>query len=1081
MSQQPRFEAISPKVDIERTEKDMLQYWQQHEVFKRSMQQREGRPSYVFYEGPPTANGRPGSHHVISRAFKDMFPRYKTMQGFYCLRKGGWDTHGLPVEIEVEKQLGITHKSQIEAYGIAEFNQKCRESVFKYIQEWNTLTERIAFWVTLDDAYVTYQNEYIQSVWWILKQFSDKGLLYQDYKVVPYCPRCGTPLSTHEVSQGYDNVNDPSVYVRFKLQGEDNTYFLVWTTTPWTLPANVALAVNPRFDYVLVEGRKSPDDPLERLYLAKALIEEVITRQVKEGGGYQIVAEMKGEALLGKRYEPLYSFLPVEQDYAYVVAGDFVTLKGEDKDDDEGGESKSGTGIVHLAPAYGADDLEMRRRYQLPILVTVNPQGNFIPEVKLVAGQNFKTADKTIIADLKARGLMFQHDTYHHRYPHCWRDKGPLMYYARATWYIRTTEYRDKIVALNQQINWTPDHVRNGRFGRWLENLKDWALGRERYWGTPLPVWVSDNPDLPLTVCVGSVAELSQYAGRDLSDLDLHRPYVDDITWEVEKDGHKATMRRVPEVIDVWFDSGAMPLAQWGYPFKNKAQFEAQFPADYICEAVDQTRGWFYSLHAISSLLFEEVSYKNVICLGHILDVNGEKMSKSRAETFVEPWQVLDSYGADAFRWYMYTSAPPGASRKFSVELVGDVVRSFYLTVWNVFSFFTTYANLDDFDPARPALALKDRDPLDRWILGELNLLVQTVTQAFEDYDATNATRPIEAFVDDLSNWYLRRSRERFWRTGDDQDKLAAYQTLYECLVTLSKLLAPSMPFLSDRLYQVLVAQVDQTAPPSVHMADFPQADPAAVDQALVGEMRLLKTLVSLGHSARNAVKLRVRQPLSEAAFSVPSDRDAEVVLRMQALIADELNVKTVSILKATAGLVNYKLKPVDTLGKQLRGDFQAVRGAIVNASEEQVRDWGQKLLAGEAIHVPANGKTFELDSSQVIVQQTGAEGYAVAEQGGYLAALKTELSESLIQEGLAREVLRRIQTLRKEAGLQISDRVQVWYQASENLAAAIQAHADYIAGETLADRLEPGQGGQHQTQDEFDGESLHLSLSKAD
>jgi len=1075
------FEAVKPTFDVKNNERRILELWKEKRIFERSMQEREGKPSYVFYEGPPTANGRPGSHHMISRAFKDMFPRYKTMRGFYCLRKGGWDTHGLPVEIEVQKELGIADKSEIIAkVGIAAFNEKCKESVFRYIQEWEDFTERIAFWVSLDDAYVTYENPYIESVWWILKQFWDKGLLYQGYKVVPYCPVCGTPLSSHEVSLGYEEVDDPSVYVRFKVVGAADTYFLAWTTTPWTLPGNVALAVNEKLDYVLVEGKQNADAPTERLYLAKALLDEVITANVKEGGGYTVIEEMTGKALLGMHYEPLYSFLPVEQDYAYVVGGDFVSVKGAS--DSEGGKEKSGTGIVHQAPAFGADDLATGQKYGLPVLVTVNAEGKFIDEVTLVAGVYFKDADKIITRDLRERGLMFKQETFRHNYPHCWRSKNPLMYYARDTWYIRTTAYRDQLVELNNTINWVPDHVKQGRFGAWLEDVKDWALGRDRFWGTPLPVWVCDNPEVDYQVCVGSIAELEALSGQTLGDLELHRPYVDDVTWEVEIDGKKGTMRRTPEVIDVWFDSGAMPLAQWGYPRHNAEMFNSQYPADYICEAVDQTRGWFYSLHAIATMLNEQVSFKNVICLGHVLGIDGKKMSKSRPETFVAPWDVLDKYGADAFRWYMYTAAPPGEARKFSVELVGDVVRGFYMTLWNVFSFFTTYANLDGFDPTQSqAVPLAQRDPLDRWILGELNLLVKEVSQAFENYDATNATRPIEDFVDSLSNWYLRRSRRRFWRSEGGTDKAAAYQTLYECLVTLAKLLAPTMPFLADYLYQVLVTQVDKSAPDSVHLALWQDADESAIDYSLVEEMRLAKTLVSLGHAARNTAAIRVRQPLAEAAFGVPSTHDAEVVRRLQELIAEELNVKQVSILEAADGMVNYKLKPVDTLGRELRGDFQAVRNAILNGDPDQVAAWGKKLLAEQNILLELNGKTFELSPQQIIVQQTGAEGYAVAENAGYVAALKTELTAALVQEGLAREVVRRIQTLRKDANLDISDHIRVNYQASDQLAAAIQAFADYIATETLADHLEDAAPNpdDHQTQDGFDEQTLTLGIRK--
>ena len=734
------FEAVSPKVDIVELEKQVREFWRERDIFKRSMSEREGGPTYVFYEGPPTANGRPGSHHVIARAFKDLFPRYKTMRGYYSLRKGGWDTHGLPVEIEVQKQLGIHDKAEIEEkVGIAKFNELCKESVFKYVQEWEEFTERIAYWATLEDAYVTYHNEYIESVWWILKQLWDKNLLFQGYKVVPYCPVCGTPLSSHEVSLGYEDIDDPSVFVRFKVRDTENTYFLAWTTTPWTLPGNVALAVNEKVDYVLIEGKVDADAPTERMYLAKALLQSVVLDRVKESGGYEVVAEMKGTDLLGMHYEPLYTFLPVDVDFAYIVSGDFVSIE-------------DGSGIVHQAPAFGADDLETGQRYNLPVLVTVNPEGKFIDEVTLVAGQDFKEADKTIIRDLKDRGLMFHHTTYRHNYPHCWRSKNPLMYYARDTWYIRTTAYRDKLVELNNTIKWVPEHTGTGRFGAWLEDVKDWALGRERFWGTPLPVWMSDNPDMDYAVCVGSIQELEELSGQKLDGLELHRPYVDDITWEVEIDGKKGTMRRVPEVIDVWFDSGAMPLAQWHYPFENKDIFEEQYPADYICEAVDQTRGWFYSLHAIATLLNEQVSFRNCISLGHILGADGKKMSKSKPETFVEPWPVLDTYGADAFRWYMYTSAPAGEPRilAFNPERdsggkdpIGDVVRGFYLTLWKRLQLLHHLRQSGRIrSGGRPGFPLTKRDPLDRWILGELNLLAETVTTAFDNYDATNGTRP---------------------------------------------------------------------------------------------------------------------------------------------------------------------------------------------------------------------------------------------------------------------------------------------------------------------------------------------------
>ncbi len=1058
------FTAVKPQLDIPQLEQRVLQFWRDQQIFERSMQQRATGPTFVFYEGPPTANGRPGSHHVISRAFKDMFPRYRAMTGCYVLRKGGWDTHGLPVEMEVEKQLGLTAKPQIEAYGVAAFNQKCRESVFKYIQEWEELTERIAYWVDLKAPYVTYQNEYIESVWWILRQFFDRGLLYQDYKIVPYSPRSGTPYSSHEVSLGYKEVDDPSVFVRFPVKDQENTAFLVWTTTPWTLPANVALAVGADIEYVLVEGKQTADAPTERLYVAAALLDSAVLSRVGTGGGYTVTQTLIGRDLLGMRYVRLFDDLPTDKDGWFVVAGDFVS-------------TSDGTGIVHMAPAFGADDLETGRQHGLPILMTVDEQGKFIDAVKLVAGMDFKAADKIIIRHLKERGLMYHAGQYRHSYPHCWRDGGPLMYLARTTWYLRASAFRDRLVELNQQINWVPDHVRTGRFGKWLEEVKDWAIGRNRYWGTPLPIWVCDNPEIDYRVCVQNRAELSELCGRDLSDLDLHRPYVDEITWEVEIDGKRGTMRRVPEVIDVWFDSGAMPYAQWGYPFHNREQFEKQFPADYICEAVDQTRGWFYSLHAISTLLRDELSYKNVICLGHILDSQGRKMSKSRPETFVAPWDVLNKYGADAFRWYMYTAASPGEPRRFSVELVGDGVRSFYLTLWNVHSFFTTYAELDGFHLEMPTVPLDERDLLDRWMLSELQLLIATVTRAYEQYDAPNATKPIEVFVEKLSNWYLRRSRRRFWQPAFNVDKTAAYQTLYTCLTTLSKLLAPAMPFLAEQLHQDLVAKVVKTAPTSVHLCDWPQADETLIHQTLVEEMNLVATLVQLGHAARNQAGIKVRQPLALARFAVPSNSDETVITRYADLMADELNVKQITRLERNSALVEYRLKPVDTLGRELRTIFPAVRQALVNASPEQAAQWGKALLNQQTIELTLDAQqTVQLTAAQVVVQQSGAQGFEVAEANGCVAALQTALTDDLRLEGLAREVVRRIQQLRKEQDLHIADRIVVRYEASQAVQQAMTRFQAEICGEILATALIPENvEAPAQT---FDGESLAVTFS---
>ena len=732
------FKSVSPKFNAPSMEENVLKLWKKQNIFKKTVEQRKGGPEYVFYEGPPTANGRPGVHHVLARVFKDMFPRYKIMRGYHVSRRGGWDTHGLPVEIEVEKQLGFNNKQQIEEYGIDKFNELCKKSVFTYIQDWERLTDRIAFWVDLEDAYVTYTNEYMESVWWILKNFWDKDLLFKGYKVVPYCPRCGTPLSDHEVALGYDDAEDPSVFVRMPLVDKPDTSLLVWTTTPWTLPANVAVAAHPDVDYVTVE--RDNHGAKEKLILAKSLVEKIFKdEEVK------VVDTFKGKKLKGVKYKPLFTFVPPDKPAYFVVLGDFVT-------------TEDGSGLVHQAPAFGQEDMEMAKLHDLPVLMTVQPDGTFIPEITPWRGIFVKDADPQIIKDLDARGLLFRQGTITHTYPFCWRCHTPLLYYARDSWYIRTSAYRDRLVELNNTIHWVPDHIKSGRFGNWLENNIDWSLSRERYWGTPLPVWECENQSCKHRECVGSVKELSEKAGKDLTELDLHRPHVDNVHWKCVDCGGKMT--RVKDLIDVWFDSGSMPYAQWHYPFENEEKFKQQFPADYICEAVDQTRGWFYSLHAISTLLNDDVSFKNVICLGHIQDGDGRKMSKSLGN-IVQPWDVLNVHGADALRWYLYTATPPGQERRFSSDLVGDVIRSFTLTLWNVYSFFVTYANLDKPQALTVTAATNE---LDRWLLSELNVLVREVTQAYENYDVTNATRPVEKFVEQLSTWYVRRSRRRFWK-----------------------------------------------------------------------------------------------------------------------------------------------------------------------------------------------------------------------------------------------------------------------------------------------------------------------------
>ncbi len=1048
------FKPVSPRLNVNLMEEGVLRYWKSHDVFQRSMKQREGGAHYVFYEGPPTANGKPGVHHVLARVFKDIFPRFKTMRGYYVSRRGGWDTHGLPVEIEVEKKLGFTNKQQIEAYGIAKFNELCRQSAFAYIQEWEKLTDRIAYWVDLDTAYVTYKNSYIESTWWILKNFWDKGLLYQGFKVVPYCPRCGTPLSDHEVALGYEETKDPSVFVRMPLVDTPGTSLLVWTTTPWTLPGNVAVAAGANIDYVTVE-RELEEGGKERLILAEALLQKVFGDEPVE-----VVERFKGKALRGKRYNPLFTFVPPTKPAYRVELADFVT-------------TEDGTGLVHTAPAYGADDMQFALDYDLPMIMTVAPDGTFIAEVRPWAGKFVKDADPFIIEDLRARGLLYKSELYTHSYPFCWRCSTPLLYYARPTWYIRTSAFKQRLVELNNRVNWYPAHIKNGRFGNWLENNVDWALGRERYWGTPLPVWECEACHHQLAV--GSVAELSQFANRDLSQLDLHRPFVDEVHFPCPECSGK--MNRVPELIDVWFDSGAMPVSQWHYPFENLDKFKEQFPADYICEAVDQTRGWFYSLHAIASLLFDSECFKNVMCLGLILDANAQKMSKSRGNV-VDPWVVLNEHGADAMRWYLLTASPPGQERRFSSDLVGEVVRSFTLTLWNTYSFFVTYANLDQWNP-QPG-AVYQYSALDRWLLSALNTLVRDVTEALETYDSLGATRPIQVFVEQLSNWYLRRSRRRFWKSESDADKSAAYATLYQALSTLSLLLAPSMPFVAEEIYQNLVHGKAENAADSVHLADWPTFDAAMIDEELNREMTLVMKLASLGHAARNKANRKVRQPLAEAAFAVGSADEQHIVEKYADLLTDELNVKQVRPLNAAGEAVSYSLNPLPKqLGQKYGSRFPAVRQAVLGLDAEKA---GQRLLAGAAVALTVNGETLEVLPDEVEVRMQARSGFAVAADGAYLAALVTDLTPALVQEGLAREMVRRVQDLRKQAEFEISDRIRVYYHASAGLATALQTFKDYIMAETLAVEMLANDAPEDlpSMTDSFDGETLRVWLEKA-
>jgi isoleucyl-tRNA synthetase len=1047
------FKPVSSKLNSTLLEENVLRFWKGKHIFEKTLSERQGCPGYVFFEGPPTANGKPGIHHVLARVFKDMFPRYKTMQGYHVSRRGGWDTHGLPVEIEVEKKLGFNNKQQIENYGIGKFNELCKQSAFSYIQDWERLTDRMGYWVDLTDAYITYKNEYIESIWWILKSFWEKDLLYQGFKVVPYCPRCGTPLSDHEVAQGYADATDPSVFVRMPLVDQHGTSLLVWTTTPWTLPANVAVAANPKIEYVTVE-RNLPEGGKERLILAEALVSNIFGNE-----DVKIVDKFKGKQLKGKQYHPLFTFMPVEKKAHYVVLGDFVT-------------TEDGSGLVHIAPAFGAEDMNVAQEHDLPILQTVATDGTFISEIKPWAGRFVKDADPFIMQDLKDRGLLFAAGKITHTYPFCWRCDTPLLYYARQTWYIRTSKYKERMIELNEKINWYPSHIKEGRFGNWLRNNVDWALGRERYWGTPLPVW--ECMDCKKQICIGSVEELSKLAGRNLADLDLHRPFVDEVKLRCEKCG--GMMKRVPELIDVWFDSGSMPVSQWHYPFENKDKFEEQFPADFICEAVDQTRGWFYSLHAISSLLFDKECYKNVICLGLILDENGQKMSKHKGN-MADPWEVINQSGADATRWYLYTSSPPGQERRYSSNLVAEVVRTFILTLWNTYSFFVTYANLDGWKPVSGEEV--KYDPLDLWLRSALHTLVRNVTKAYEEYDVVGATRPIEAFVDQLSNWYLRRSRRRFWKSESDTDKKAAYATLYETLMVLSKLLAPSMPFLAEEMYQNLVREVDANAPESVHLAKWPGFDEKVINEKLNKEMALVMKLASIGHAARNKANRKVRQPLAEAAFSVSNFEEEHVLEVYVELLKDELNVKSIRALSKAGEAVAFNLNPLPKqLGQKYGSGFPGIRKAILAMDPEPT---AQALLAGKNLTATTENGSFEILPEEVEVRVQAKEGFAVASEGAYLAALVTELTPELEAEGLAREFVRRVQDLRKQAELEIADRIEIHYQTSPKLEKAIQDFDAYIRGETLALVLSNKEisEGFAKAEDEFDGETCVIGLRK--
>ena len=1019
------FRDVPGRYDGTQLESEMLALWREHDVFNAAQKQSEGRPLYVWNEGPPTANGKPGIHHVLARTFKDIFPRFKHMQGYHCPRKAGWDTHGLPVEHEVEKELGIFDKAEIERQvGVAEFTRRCRESVQLYIDDWERMTERMGFWVNLSDAYSTFDNAYIESVWWLLRQIWDKGLLYRGYKVVPYDPRIGATLSSQEVALGYEEVDDPSIYVRFPVEGSPDTSFLVWTTTPWTLPSNLALAAHPDVEYIFARTGE------ETLILAEALAESSLG-----DSEYTVEKRVKGSDLAGMGYARPFDYLPADGPICRVWTADFVTV-------DEG------TGLVHCAPAYGEDDLRLCQRNGVPVVHGVGLDGCFVPAVEPVAGKFFKDADPTLTALLEERGLMYRSERVLHNYPHGWRTGDPLIYYAKDAWFIETSRFRDRMAELNRSINWVPRTIRDGRFGNWLENNVDWALSRERFWGTPLPVWTDGDGDY---MCIGSIGELESLCGRRLADVDLHRPAVDEITFTHPDNGR--TYRRVPEVIDCWFDSGAMSYAQFHYPFENADLLESRFPADYICEAIDQTRGWFYSLHAIATLVSDSVAYRNCICLAHVVDQDGKKMSKSLGN-ILDPYEVFDHVGADPLRWYLACRQAPEAQKRVSVDLVREVVAGFINTYWNTYAFFVMYAKLDEVDVGRD-VPLAERPEIDRWALAALHETVSVTTRALESYDVLAAGRAIESFVDALSNWYVRRNRRRFWKAAEGRDKQAAYLTLYECLHTVNRLMAPFMPFLSEAVHQNLVRGVDGTAPLSVHMSEWPAPDPAARDDALIAEVEVVQRVVGLGRAARSSSGLRVRQPLARLLARTPDTADAGILARHADQIREELNVKSVEVLASDADLLSYRVRPnLPRIGKRYGRLVPAIRDALAKADGRAI---ATAVNDGRSFEVALEEETLSFEPEDMLVESTSAEGYACAEEGGYLVGLDTTLTESLEREGLARELVRTVQEARKQAGLDVSDRIALSIDGSPDISAALDRHRDYVMEETLATRWPKG------------------------
>ena len=1039
------YKKVPTTLNFVEREKETLKFWKDNQIFEKSVQLRQGAPAYTFFDGPPTANGKPHIGHVLTRAMKDIIPRYKTMRGYDVLRKAGWDTHGLPVELEVEKELGLDGKEQIEQYGVIPFIQKCKESVWKYKGEWEVMSDRMGFWADMDNPYITYDNDYIESEWWALKAIYEKGLLYKGHKIVPYCPRCGTALSSHEVAQGYKEVKETSATVRFRVPDEENTYFLAWTTTPWTLPSNVSLCVNPdvTYAYVRVDGK-------ETLIMAKDLIGTVL-----EGHDTEIIKEVVGRELEYKHYEPLFECTRKAaggKDAFYVMVDDYVT-------------TTDGTGIVHNAPAFGEDDYRVCKKYDLPFVQMVDSKGEMCGGTPW-DGVFVKKADPMVLKDLDERGLLFAAPRFEHSYPFCWRCDTPLIYYARSSWFIAMTKVKDRLIDYNRRINWIPETIKEGRMGNFLENVIDWGISRERYWGTPLPVWVCDK--CGKIHVVGSRKELSELTGCD-ENVELHKPYVDPLTWKCECGG---TMRREPVVIDCWFDSGSMPFAQWHYPFENKDKFERRYPANFISEAIDQTRGWFYTLSAIAACLFDSPAFLNCIVLGHVQDKEGRKMSKHIGNV-VDPWVLLDNQGADAVRWYFYTSSMPWLPNRFSAEAVSESQRKYMGTFWNTYAFYILYADIDNFDPTRHELVRENLTPMDRWILSRLNTLIGHVEAYLDELKMTEAGREMQDFMDDLSNWYVRRCRERYWGKDMTADKEAAYMTLYTVLKTMALISAPFTPFMSETMYQNMVRTVDKRAPESIHLCDWPKKDESFIDPELEANMAAVLDIVVLGRSARNAANIKNRQPVASMYVQGKALPDMYV-----SIIADELNVKEVRFVDDASSFISYRVKPqLKTLGPRYGKLLPKINQYLAGEGV------GNAVVAahnrGESCKFDIDGTEISLSAEDVLVSTEENAGFVTVTEHDLSVVLDTNLTPELIEEGFVREIVSKVQTMRKEAGFEVTDHIVLSHHGNSLIEGIFARHGAEIAADTLADSIKLGSAG-YVKDWEINGESVTLGVEKS-